>query len=52
VDTYSQVIGREAVIVGSNDHLLQELLLLLDLARGKILDTSQIVSQTILLMQT
>ena len=47
INTYAQVLGKEAEIIGSNDHLLQELPLLVDLARRKILDTSRVVSQTI-----
>ena len=47
IDTYRQVLGREVEIIGSNDHLLQELPLLVDMARRKILDTSRVVSQTI-----
>jgi propanol-preferring alcohol dehydrogenase len=45
VDPYRTLIGQEAEIIGSNDHLLQELPLLIDLARRKVLDTSQVVSQ-------
>ena len=47
LDTYRQVLGREAEIIGSNDHLLQELPLLLDLARRGTLDTSRVVSQVV-----
>lgn len=47
VDPYQTLIGYEAEIIGSNDHLLQELPLLIDLARRKILDTSHVVSQRI-----
>ena len=47
IDTYSQLLGKEAEIIGSNDHLLQELPLLVDMARRKTLDTSRVVSQTI-----
>lgn len=47
IDTYNQVLGKEAEIIGSNDHLLQELPMLIDLARRKILDTSRVVSQVI-----
>jgi len=47
INTYAQVLGKEAEIIGSNDHLLQELPLLVDLARRKILDTSRVVSQVI-----
>ena len=49
INTYMQVLGKEAEIIGSNDHLLQELPLLVDLARRKILDTSHVVSQVIAL---
>ena len=45
VDPYATLIGHEAEIIGSNDHLLQELPLLVDMARRKILDTSRVVSQ-------
>jgi 2-desacetyl-2-hydroxyethyl bacteriochlorophyllide A dehydrogenase len=47
IDTYNQVLGKEAEIIGSNDHLLQELPLVVDMARRKILDTSRVVSQII-----
>jgi D-arabinose 1-dehydrogenase-like Zn-dependent alcohol dehydrogenase len=47
VHPYHTLIGYEAEIIGSNDHLLQELPVLIDLARKKVLDTSRVVSQTI-----
>lgn len=47
VNTYMQVLGKEAEIIGSNDHLRSELTTLVDLARRKILDTSHVVSQVI-----
>ena len=47
INTYLQVLGKEAEIVGSNDHHLEELPVLVDLARRKILDTSRVVSQVI-----
>jgi len=47
INTYMQVLGKEAEIIGSNDHLLSELPTLVDLARRKILDTSHVVSQII-----
>jgi len=47
IDTYTQVLGKEAEIIGSNDHLLQELPLVVDMARRKTLDTSRAVSQII-----
>ena len=47
VNPYQTLIGFEAEIIGSNDHLLEELPLLIDLARRKVLDTSHVVSQRI-----
>jgi len=47
INTYMQVLGKEAEIIGSNDHLLDELPSLVDMARRKILDTSRVVSQVI-----
>ena len=47
INTYMQVLGKEAEIIGSNDHLLHELPLLVDMRQRKILDTSRVVSQII-----
>jgi propanol-preferring alcohol dehydrogenase len=47
VDTYYELLGNEVELIGSNDHHLQELPLLVDMARRKILDTSKIVTRTI-----
>ena len=47
VDTYHELLGPETELIGSNDHLLQELPLLIELARRGTLDLSQIVSRTI-----
>ena len=47
IHPYRTLIGYEAEIIGSNDHLLQELPMLIDMARQKILDTSHVVSQTL-----
>jgi propanol-preferring alcohol dehydrogenase len=47
IQTYRQVLGKEAEIIGSNDHLLSELPLLVDMTRRGILDTSRVVSQII-----
>ncbi len=47
MDPYRTLIGNEAEVIGSNDHLLQELPLLVEMARRKILDTSRVVSQVI-----
>jgi propanol-preferring alcohol dehydrogenase len=47
VDTYYELLGNEVELIGSNDHHLQELPLLVDMACRKILDTSKIVTRTI-----
>jgi 2-desacetyl-2-hydroxyethyl bacteriochlorophyllide A dehydrogenase len=47
IDTYRELLGNEVEIIGSNDHLLQELPLLVDLRRRNILDTSKVVSRTV-----
>lgn len=47
VNTYYELIGPEVEIIGSNDHLLQELPQLIELARRGALDLSQVVSRTI-----
>jgi 2-desacetyl-2-hydroxyethyl bacteriochlorophyllide A dehydrogenase len=47
IDTYRELLGKEAELIGSNDHLLAELPTLIELARRKVLDTSQIVTHTI-----
>jgi propanol-preferring alcohol dehydrogenase len=47
VNTYQELIGPEAEIIGSNDHLLQELPQLIELTRRGVLDLSQVVSRTI-----
>jgi propanol-preferring alcohol dehydrogenase len=47
IQTYTELLGNEVELIGSNDHHLQELPLLVDLARRKILDTSQVVTRTI-----
>jgi len=47
LDTYHELLGNEVELIGSNDHHLQELPLLVDLARRKILDASHIVTKTI-----
>lgn len=47
VNPYETLIGYEAEVIGSNDHLLQELPLLIDMARRGILDTSRVVSRVI-----
>jgi propanol-preferring alcohol dehydrogenase len=47
IDTYNELLGNEVELIGSNDHHLQELPLLVDMARRKILDTSRVVTRTI-----
>ena len=47
IDTYRELLGNEVEIIGSNDHLLQELPLLVEMARRNILDTSLVVTRTI-----
>jgi D-arabinose 1-dehydrogenase-like Zn-dependent alcohol dehydrogenase len=47
IHPYQTLIGYEAEIIGSNDHLLEELPLLIEMARQKTLDTSRVVSQKI-----
>ncbi len=47
VDTYRELLGPETELIGSNDHLLQELPLLIEYARRGVLDLSQVVSRTI-----
>jgi propanol-preferring alcohol dehydrogenase len=47
VDSYRELLGNEAELIGSNDHLLQELPALLEMARKGILDTSRVVTRTI-----
>jgi propanol-preferring alcohol dehydrogenase len=47
IDTYHELLGNEVELIGSNDHHLQELPLLVEMARRKILDTSNIVTKTV-----
>ena len=49
VDTYRELLGPETELIGSNDHLLTELPLLLELARRKALDLSEVVVRTVAL---
>jgi propanol-preferring alcohol dehydrogenase len=47
VDTYAEVIGKEAEIVGCSDHLLQEFPLLLEYAERGILNLSEVVTREV-----
>lgn len=47
VDSYQEIIGREAEIVGVSDHLLQEFPLLMDFARRGVLDLSHVATNIV-----
>lgn len=47
IDTYRELLGKEAEVIGTNDHLLQELPLLVELARRGTLDLSRVVTRTV-----
>jgi propanol-preferring alcohol dehydrogenase len=47
LDTYRDLLGREAEVIGANDHLLQELPLLVELARRRALDLGPVVTHTV-----
>jgi 2-desacetyl-2-hydroxyethyl bacteriochlorophyllide A dehydrogenase len=47
LDSYHEVLGKEAEIIGSDDHLLPELHLLTEYARRGMLDLSQVVTRTV-----
>ena len=47
IDTYWELLGKEAEVIGTNDHLLQELPLLIEMARRKVLDLSEVVTRTV-----
>jgi 2-desacetyl-2-hydroxyethyl bacteriochlorophyllide A dehydrogenase len=47
LDTYRQLIGKEAEVIGCNDHLLQELPTVIELARRRVLDLSDVVTRTV-----
>lgn len=47
IDTYRELLAPEAELIGSNDHLLQELPQLLEIARRGTLDTSRVVTRTV-----
>ena len=52
LDTYHEVLGSEAEVIGSNDHLLHELPLLTELACRGQLDLSRVVQRTVPLEPT
>jgi 2-desacetyl-2-hydroxyethyl bacteriochlorophyllide A dehydrogenase len=47
VDTYREVLGKEAEIIGCSDHLLEELPLLIEFARQGRLDLARVVTERI-----
>ncbi len=47
VDTYHHLLGPETEMIGSNDHLLQELPQLVEFARRGVLDLSKVVTRTV-----
>ena len=47
LNTYNEVLGGEAQVIGSNDHLLSELPTVIEMARRKILDTSRVVTRSV-----
>ena len=47
IDTYHELLGPEAELIGSNDHLLAELPLLVELARRGQLLLSNVVTRTV-----
>jgi 2-desacetyl-2-hydroxyethyl bacteriochlorophyllide A dehydrogenase len=47
VDTYAELLCREAEIIGSSDHLLWELPILVEYVRKGLLDLSHVVTRTV-----
>lgn len=47
IHSYGELLGKEAEVLGSDDHLLAELPLLIEYARRGILDLSQVVTSTV-----
>jgi 2-desacetyl-2-hydroxyethyl bacteriochlorophyllide A dehydrogenase len=47
VDTYHELIGPESELIGADDHLLQELPLVVEMARRGLLDLSKVVTKTV-----
>ncbi len=47
IDTYPELLGREAEVIGAADHLLHELPLLIEYVRRGELDLSDVVTRTV-----
>jgi 2-desacetyl-2-hydroxyethyl bacteriochlorophyllide A dehydrogenase len=52
IDSYRELLGREAEVIGSADHLLSELPVLIEFVRQGRLDLSQVVTRTVPLEAT
>jgi len=46
-DTYREVVGNEAEIIGCSDHLLSELPTVIEMARQGVLDTAHVVTRSV-----
>ena len=47
INTYQELLGKENEIIGTNDHLLQELPLLIEIARRGKLNLSEAITRTV-----
>jgi len=47
INSYRDLVGKEAQVIGSSDHLLEELPMLIEFTRQGKLDLSQVVSRTV-----
>lgn len=47
IDSYKELLGKEAEVIGCSDHLLQELPLLIEFVRKKKLDLHHVVTEKI-----
>jgi 2-desacetyl-2-hydroxyethyl bacteriochlorophyllide A dehydrogenase len=52
IDTYWELLGKEAEVIGTADHLLDELPLVIEMARRGSLDLSNVVTRTVPLDET
>lgn len=47
IDTYWEILGKEAEIIGTSDHLYTELPIVIDLARRGKLDLNDVITRTV-----
>jgi 2-desacetyl-2-hydroxyethyl bacteriochlorophyllide A dehydrogenase len=47
IDSYRELLGKETEVIGSSDHLLDELALLIEFVRQGRLDLSEIITRTV-----